>query len=70
MISYKGYATLVEAKTKTGNTKASKTVMNHPEHYGKTKLIKIGDYNIGEEGDIVTIPHYLIFALGKEKYDF
>lgn len=61
---------MVEAKTKTGNTKASKTVMNHPEHYGKTKLIKIGDYNIAKEGDILPIPHYLIFALGKEKYDF
>lgn len=70
VISYKGYPTLVESKTKTGNTKSSKTVMNHPEHYGKTKLIKIGDYNVSEEGDIVTIPHYLIFALGKEKYDF
>lgn len=70
VISYKGFPTLIEAKTKTGNTKSSKTVMNHPDHYGKTKLIKIGDYNISEEGNIVTIPHYLIFALGKEKYDF
>ena len=65
VISYKGYSTLIEAKTKTGNTKSSKTVMKHPEHYGKTKLIKIGDYNISEEKDIITIPHYLTFVLGK-----
>ena len=70
VISYNGYATLIEAKAKTGNTKSSKTVMKHPEHYGKTKLIKIGDYNISEEGDIITIPHYLTFVLGKIKYDF
>jgi len=70
VISYEGISTLIEAKAKTGNTKSSKTVMSHPEHYGKTKLIKIGDYNVSEEGDITTIPHYLIFALGKEKYDF
>lgn len=70
VISYNGHSTLVEAKAKTGNTKSSKTVMNHPEHYGKTKLIKIGDYNVSEEGDIITIPHYLIFALGKNEYDF
>ncbi len=70
VICYKGNATLVESKAKTGNTKSSKTVMNHPEHYGKTKLIKIGDYNISEEGDILTIPHYLTFALGKDVYDF
>ena len=70
VISYKGVATLVETKAKTGNTKSSKTVMSHPEHYGKTKLIKIGDYNISENGDIITIPHYLTFILGKTKYDF
>lgn len=39
--------------------------MSHPEHYGKTRLIKIGDYNVSEEGDIVTIPHYMTFILGK-----
>lgn len=70
VIAYQGYSTLIEAKAKTGNTKSSKTVMKHPEHYGKTKLIKIGDYNISEEGDIITIPHYLTFVLGKTKYDF
>lgn len=65
VISYKGFSTLLEAKTKTGNTKSSKQVMNNPDHYGKTKLIKIGDYNISETGDIITIPHYMTFAIGK-----
>lgn len=60
----------MEAKAKTGNTKSSKTVMNRPEHYVKTKLIKNSDYNISEEGNIITIPHYLTFVLGKIKYDF
>lgn len=70
VISYNGFPTLIEAKAKTGNTKSSKTIMKNPEHYGKTKLIKIGDYNISEEGDIITIPHYLTFVLGKLKYNF
>lgn len=70
VIAYNGYSTLIEAKAKTGNTKSSKTIMKHPEHYGKTRLIKIGDYNINENGDIITIPHYLSFALGKNKYNF
>ena len=69
VIAYQGYATLIEAKTKTGNTKSSKTIMKHPDHYGKTKLIKIGDYNVSEEGDIVTIPHFLTFALAKFDQD-
>ena len=65
VISYKGVSTLVEAKAKTGNAKSSKQVMSNPDHYGKTKLIKIGDYNISETGDIITIPHYLTFVIGK-----
>ena len=70
LISYNGYSTLLEVKAKTGNAKSSKTIMNNPNHYGKTKLIKIGDYNISENDDIMTIPHYLTFALGKIKYNF
>ena len=66
VISYNGDATLIEAKSTTGNTKSSKQIMKKPDHYGKTKLIKIGDYNISETGDITTIPHYLTFVLGKE----
>ena len=65
VISYRGCSTLIEAKAKTGNTKSSKQVMNKSDYYGKIKLIKIGDYNISETDDIVTIPHYLTFALGK-----
>ena len=46
VISYKSEATLIETKAKSGNTKSSKTIMKKPDHYGKTKLIKIGDYNV------------------------
>ena len=67
LISYQGYSTLIESKAKTGNTKSSKTVMSHPEHYGKTRLIKFGDYNIAFENDVLTLPYYLAFALGKDK---
>ena len=67
VICYKGYPYLVEAKSKTGNTKSSKTVMKHPEHYGKIKLLKIGDYNVSEDGDIITIPHYMTFLIGKSE---
>lgn len=41
--------------------------MKHHEHYGKTRLIKIGDYNIGFENNILTIPHYLVFMLGRNE---
>ena len=67
VICYKGEVYLVEVKARNGNAKSSKTVMNNPEHYGKTKLLKIGDYNIGEDQDILTIPHYLTFILGRRE---
>lgn len=67
VINYEGFSTLVETKAKNGNTKASKTILYHPDHYGKTRLIKIGDYNIGYENEIFTIPHYLTFFLGRKK---
>lgn len=70
VISYKGFATLIETKAKNVNTKSSKTVMKHLEHYGKTKLIKIENHNISEKDGTITIPHYLTFLLGKIKYDF
>ena len=66
VISFQGRSTLIEAKAKNGNTKSSKTIMSHPEHYGETRLIKFGDYNIGFENNILTLPYYLVFALGKE----
>ncbi len=66
VICYLSKCYLVEAKARNGNTKASKTVMAHPEHYGPTKLLKVGDYQIGEEGDILTIPHYMLFLLGRD----
>lgn len=65
LISYECVATLIEAKARNGNAKSSKTIMNHPEHYGETRLIKFGNYNIEEEGKILTLPHYLVFLLGR-----
>ena len=67
VICYKGDSYLVEVKKKSGNTKSAKTVMKNIDHYGKTKLLKIGDYNISEVKDIITMPHYLLFVLGKNR---
>lgn len=67
VISYLGYSTLIEAKAKKGNAKSSKTIMNNKEHYGVTKLIKFGDYNITQQNDILTLPYYLAFLLNRTK---
>lgn len=65
VISYQGYPTLIEVKAYNGNVKSSKTILNNPDYYGKTRLIKFGDYNIGFNDNFVTLPYYLIFALDR-----
>ena len=41
VINYLGNSTILEVKAKDGNAKSAKTVMAHPDHYGKTQLIRI-----------------------------
>ena len=63
VIRYQGKATLVEVKASTGNTKSTKTVLKNKDKYHVEQAIKIGDYNLGREGEILTVPHYMAFLL-------
>ena len=53
----------MEAKATTGNTKSAKTILKHPEKYHVYKEIKLGKYNVGEEGQILTLPLYMGFLI-------
>ncbi|MDD7616903.1 MAG: hypothetical protein PUJ85_06120 [bacterium] len=44
--------------------------MKNKDHYGETKLIKIGDYNIGSSKDTLTIPYYMNFLLSRFNLDY
>ena len=63
VINVNGESTILEVKAVVGNTKSAKTVLAHPDHYGKTTLIRIKDKNIGEENGYLTIPHYMAYLL-------
>lgn len=63
VIRYKGECTLVEVKASTGNTKSTKTILQHPEKYHVTSAIKLGDYNVGRCSQILTLPLYMAFLL-------
>ena len=63
VINVNGESTILEVKAVDGNTKSAKTVLAHPDHYGKTTLIRIKDKNIGEENGYLTIPHYMAYLL-------
>ncbi len=63
VIRYKGECTLVEVKASTGNTKSTKTILRHPEKYHVNSAVKLGDYNVGRSGQILTLPLYMAFLL-------
>lgn len=63
VIRYKGECTLVEVKVSSGNTKSTKTILAHPEKYHVHSAIKLGDYNVGKSGEILTLPLYMAFLL-------
>lgn len=63
VIRYKGLCTPVECKARSGNAKSMSTVLKHPEHYHVEQAIKLGDYNIGREGKLLTLPLYMAFLL-------
>ena len=60
---WRGQCVLVEAKASTGNIKSAKTVLNHPEKYHVGLAVKLGDYNVGREGKLLTLPMYMGFLL-------
>lgn len=63
LIRYNGRCTPVECKATTGNAKSMRTVINHPEKYHVTSAIKLGNYNIGRNNQLLTLPLYMAFLL-------
>ena len=69
LIRYKGECVPVEVKARTAQAKSISTVRKHPEKYGVKHFIKFGDYNIGRDGDLLTLPTYMQFLLDLEPED-
>lgn len=63
VIRYKGKCTPVECKAENGNAKSLKTVVNNFEKYHVIQALKLGDYNVGRSGAILTLPMYMAFLL-------
>lgn len=63
--NYKNEVTLIEVKSKTGRTKSAKTVLGNYEKYKVKKCIKFGEYNIGTNENILTLPYYIAFFIAQ-----
>ena len=66
LISYKGECVPVEVKAKTSKAKSLSTALKHPDKYHIYHAIKFGDFNIGREGPLLTLPNYMQFLLELE----
>ena len=66
LIRYKGECVPVEVKAKSAQAKSFSTIRKHPEKYGIKHFIKFGDYNVGRDGDLLTLPTYMQFLLDLE----
>lgn len=66
LVRYQGECVPLEVKARSGKAKSLSTVLKHPEHYHVNHAIKFGNYNIGREGALLTLPLYMGFLLDFE----
>ncbi len=59
-----GECVVIEVKSVTGKAKSLSTVMKNKAVYHVNRAIKLGRYNVGREGELLTIPLYMGFLLG------
>ncbi|MBR1513915.1 MAG: ATP-binding protein [Bacteroidales bacterium] len=66
LVRYRGECVPLEVKAKSGKAKSLTTVLDHPDHYHVRQAIKFGNYNIGRNGPLLTLPLYMGFLLDFE----
>lgn len=63
LIRQKGECVPCEVKATTNKAKSLRSVLRHQEKYHITHAFKFGDYNVGREGALLTLPFYMAFLL-------
>lgn len=63
LVRFRNECVILEVKAKTGKAKSMTTVLKNKHVYHVGKAIKLGQYNVGREGDMLTIPLYMGFLV-------
>lgn len=63
LIRFKGECAILEVKAKSGKTKSMTTVLKNKDVYHVNHAIKLGQCNVGREGEVLTIPLYMGFLV-------
>ncbi len=63
LVRFKGECVVIEVKAKNGKAKSLSTVLKNKDVYHVNNAIKLGNYNVGREGNTLTIPLYMGFLV-------
>lgn len=63
LVRFRGECVLVEVKSKSGRAKSVATVLKNKDIYHVNNAIKLGQYNVGRDGRVLTIPLYMGFLI-------
>ena len=69
LVRFKGECVILEIKARTGKSKSMTTVLKNKDVYHVKNAIKLGQYNVGRKGDILTIPLYMGFLVNDKLAD-
>ena len=69
LIRQNGECVPCEVKSTSNKAKSLRTVLGKPEKYHIYHAIKFGDYNVGRDGALLTLPSYMGFLLEFEGVD-
>lgn len=63
LVRFQGECVILEVKAKSGKAKSMNTVLKNNSVYHVKNAIKLGQYNVGREGNLLTIPLYMGFLI-------
>ncbi len=63
LIRQRGECVAVEVKATTNKAKSLRTVLKHQDKYHIAHAMKFGNYNVGRDGALLTLPSYMGFLL-------
>lgn len=63
LVRFNGECVVIEVKSKTGKSKSMTTVLKNKDVYHVNNAIKLGQYNVGRNGEVLTIPLYMGFLV-------
>ena len=63
LVRFKGECVVLEVKAKSAKAKSLRTILKNKHVYHVNHGIKLGQYNVGRENDILTMPLYMGFLI-------